>query len=115
MNPSFAARYRHGVETSPTDEILRINGYDMDTLFKKIIPESPSSIPIQNMSDEKVAEILTARLHVISVNDPGQLFASLQAAGVSDPAQLRKAILSVYPLAKVVNLVSASKIVDQWN
>ena len=38
MNPSSAARFRDGVEASPMDDILGMNGYDLDSLFSKSLP-----------------------------------------------------------------------------
>jgi hypothetical protein len=39
MNPSTSRRYRAGIEASPMDEILALNGFNFDEVFKKIPPE----------------------------------------------------------------------------
>lgn len=47
MNPSMASRYKNGVEASPMDEILALNGKNLDDLFAKKLPEPP---PLEGLS-----------------------------------------------------------------
>jgi hypothetical protein len=48
MNPSTAARYRDGVEVSPMDNILLANGFDIDSVFAKRLPEPPPLASLGN-------------------------------------------------------------------
>jgi hypothetical protein len=52
MNPSSAARFRNGVQVSPMDEILSMNGFDIDSLFEKKIPEAPPLASLGSNSGE---------------------------------------------------------------
>ena len=45
VNPRLASQYRSGVEVSPMDEILSVNGWDLNEVFKKNLPEPPPVPP----------------------------------------------------------------------
>jgi hypothetical protein len=52
MNPSSAARYRQGVEASPMDDILAMNGFDLDSLFEKLLPEPQPLVSLNELKEE---------------------------------------------------------------
>ena len=52
MNPSTARKYREGVESSPMDDILAVNGFDFDEVFKKIPPEPPPLAELDEVYQE---------------------------------------------------------------
>lgn len=51
MPPSSAARFRDGVEASPMDAILALNGFDLNELFNKTLPEPPPLVGLDSSSD----------------------------------------------------------------
>ena len=52
MNPSSASRFREGVEVSPMDDILKLNGYDLDSLFARKLPEPPVLATLDSLDKE---------------------------------------------------------------
>jgi hypothetical protein len=65
MNPNTARRYRAGIETSPMDDILALNGFNIDEVFKKVPPEpeplaslsnTPSDLENPNYSEASTAK-----------------------------------------------------------
>lgn len=58
MNPSSAARFRDGVEVSPMDDILAMNGYDLDSLFRKRLPEPP---PLASLGSDGTETVINTR------------------------------------------------------
>lgn len=56
MNPSTAGRYRQGVEVSPMDNILLLNGLDLEALFERKIPETPPLQILSGFESDQTAE-----------------------------------------------------------
>jgi hypothetical protein len=61
MNPSASSRMRQGVEVSPMDDILSLNGFDLDSLFRKIIPEPPPFESALTAATEAIPTLTTAQ------------------------------------------------------
>ncbi len=78
MNPSSASRFRDGVAVSPMDEILALNGFDLDSLFKKKLPELP---PLNSLGNG----ISEAADNTEAVNEQiRNTKAAIQSLGLSD-------------------------------
>jgi hypothetical protein len=58
MNPSSAVRFKDGVIVSPMDEILELNGFDIDSLFRKKLPEPP---PLASLGSDNAETVTSTR------------------------------------------------------
>lgn len=62
MNPSSAKRLRQGVEISPMDDILSLNGVDLDSLFRKVLPEPPPLEAVQSAASATDSTLTAAQV-----------------------------------------------------
>jgi len=86
MNPSAAARYRSGVEISPMDEILAINGKNLDDLFKRNLPVPPPLSALSSRDGDKQSnrdDATGKAADAISLDDTKSVIRSL---GLSEEA-----------------------------
>jgi hypothetical protein len=118
MNPSVSGRFKQGVEVSPMDEILALNGIDLDELFVKRLPPLPSpSLTDSNPSDSTSADSSAGSsakeaIDALSLSNSetetlGRLVSSGGAIGVQNlPAEISQLVLATGP-KNTLELVSA--------
>ena len=111
MDPSSAARYRQGVEVSPMDELLALNGLSLDELFKKLLPEPPPLAVLEQSSVLESFDLSEQSLQILAslIEVPGSVTTeSIQAlvgallqtlSSITNPDDLLRALVSLYSSA----------------